>query len=285
MADGHHKRTRLHDVIASMSSSAINQMIMYPLDPIKTRLQTQALLKIPLYSGAFDCGIKVIKSEGISALYRGLSAVLFIQPAATAIVYSTYGAMQQQIVNRKYKQSQDVKVSEISTFEYGICGLACGVVASIISTPLELVKIKLQMQSKNLQSSVASKQVTYSGPYDCLKKLYRINGFRGLFLGFNVSLLRDIPANIVWFSTYETCRRRIGGPDAPFYINSLAGSCAGVAYWLVAFPSDLIKSRIQYSGCGTAKRFFKDTYETSKFKGFYAGFSATYAIFVLSNPS
>jgi len=47
--------------------------ITYPTDLIRKRLQLQGFNKsVPIYNGFWDCFIKIIKTDGISGLYKGL---------------------------------------------------------------------------------------------------------------------------------------------------------------------------------------------------------------------
>jgi len=48
--------------------------ITYPTDLVRRRLQTQGFMNTPKYSGIVDCVRKIVKSEGIPGLYRGLGA-------------------------------------------------------------------------------------------------------------------------------------------------------------------------------------------------------------------
>ena len=51
--------------------------ITYPSDLIRRRLQLQDFDKnVPRYTGIIDCASKIIKSEGITGLYRGLLHVI-----------------------------------------------------------------------------------------------------------------------------------------------------------------------------------------------------------------
>lgn len=53
----------------------VSVSIMYPTDLIRRRLQLQNFDKsVPKYSGIFNCITKIIKTEGIPGLYRGLIA-------------------------------------------------------------------------------------------------------------------------------------------------------------------------------------------------------------------
>ena len=48
--------------------------VTYPTDLIRKRLQMQSFSEnVPRYDGIFDCVRKIVKTEGIIGLYRGLS--------------------------------------------------------------------------------------------------------------------------------------------------------------------------------------------------------------------
>lgn len=65
---------------------AIGAFVVYPMDLIKTRMQSQKtklatpvrssiavmMRHPPLYANSFDCVRKIVKAEGIPGLYRGL---------------------------------------------------------------------------------------------------------------------------------------------------------------------------------------------------------------------
>jgi len=72
-------------------SGAVAQTISYPFDSVKKRLQAQNLGTISKkYNGMMDCFDKVIREEGVIALYRGtLPNMLRIAPYA-AVMFTTY---------------------------------------------------------------------------------------------------------------------------------------------------------------------------------------------------
>lgn len=55
-------------------SSAVGATAVYPIDLVKTRLQAQKNVSgsAPMYKGVVDCFAKVVKNEGVGALYKGL---------------------------------------------------------------------------------------------------------------------------------------------------------------------------------------------------------------------
>ena len=91
------------------------------------------------------------------------------------------------------------------------------------------------------------------GPIDCVRKIYRARGIRGLGQGMRATALRDIPGYPFYFGSYELfldlltqsgeTRQDLRAPSL-----ILAGGLAGMVSWAVTFPADVIKSRLQADG-------------------------------------
>ncbi|CAD7697759.1 unnamed protein product [Ostreobium quekettii] len=77
-------------------------------------------------------------------------------------------------------------------------------------------------------------------------------GALGLLRGISPTLLREIPGNAVMFGVYELLKTLMaksqGLPDTSG-LGTLslgtAGAVGGAAFWLVMYPADVIKSKIQ----------------------------------------
>lgn len=85
-------------------------------------------------------------------------------------------------------------------------------------------------------------------------KLIRSEGFLGLYKGFGMLMLRDVPGWGVYFLAYELLKRQFGiqeakknGTDNTWLNMSIkiwAGGVAGQVSWLVGYPQDIIKTQI-----------------------------------------
>ena len=64
-------------------------LTVYPLDTIKSALQTQSLSQ-PQYKGLWDCGRQLVKANGIKALYKGLGPCLARSFPANAAAFLAY---------------------------------------------------------------------------------------------------------------------------------------------------------------------------------------------------
>ncbi|XP_059499150.1 mitochondrial carnitine/acylcarnitine carrier protein-like [Stegostoma tigrinum] len=210
----------------------------HPLDTVKVRLQTQGkptVSRTPIYSGAFDCIRKTVANEGLTGLYKGMGAPLLAITPVTAVLFFGYG------VGKKLQQQHPEE--HLSKHQLFIAGMVSGVFSSIIQSPVERIKCLLQVQTGRGDRK-------YSGPSDCVKQLYKESGLAGIYKGTGLTLLRDIPANGVYFLSYEWLKEMLtpeGESDARLSTPRilLAGGMAGTFNWMVAIPADVVKSRYQ----------------------------------------
>lgn len=145
-----------------------------------------------------------------------------------------------------------------------LSGGISGVFASMVLTPVELVKCKLQVQqighlyTKDIKTGPTPKAL-HSGPLSVIKHIYTQNGLRGFYLGHFPTFLRETGGGAAWFGSYEAvCRMLVAraqavAPAGKTVTQSdlaapqlmLAGALAGMAYNFILFPADCIKSHMQ----------------------------------------
>jgi solute carrier family 25 carnitine/acylcarnitine transporter 20/29 len=98
-----------------------------------------------------------------------------------------------------------------------------------------------------MQKEVGGK---HRGSLEAGRDIYRRFGLRGLYLGFNSTLLREVKANAVYFYSYEYIMRFFapegeGSGKAPIMAAFLAGGLAGCNSWLLTYPVDYVKTLMQ----------------------------------------
>lgn len=161
----------------------------------------------------------------MTGLYRGMTSPIAGVALVNSIVFGVYGYTQRHL-------SEPDQLS--SCF---LAGASAGLAQTPVSSPIELVKTRLQLQSSGQSSS--------QSPMQCLRKIYRREGLRGIFKGLNITLLREGPGYGVYFVTYEVLTKSPSKqPISTFHI-LVAGGLAGSASWVISYPMDVIKSRIQ----------------------------------------
>ncbi|XP_069946856.1 mitochondrial basic amino acids transporter isoform X2 [Cherax quadricarinatus] len=174
-----------------------------------------------------------------------------------AIVFGVHGNM------TKHLHDPDSLRSQL------VCGAVAGFFQSFVSSPMELVKTRVQLQTEMSATSVKTLSVaasssttinncaTYTSPLDCLKKIYTTEGWRGLFRGQFITIARDVPGIASYFLIYEYLTRSWASSDNS--ISPLAvlagGGFAGALSWVVSYPMDVVKSRLQADGVGGINKY------------------------------
>lgn len=218
------------DFFAGCIGGCAGVVVGHPLDTIKVRLQTQDF-KNPLYRGTIHCFRSTLEKEGVRGLYKGMSSPMAGVAAVNAILFGVYGNMQRRMPDPE------------SLSAHFMAGAAAGFTQSVVASPMELAKTRVQIQDTG--SSTLQK---YRSPLHCIREVYRTEGFRGVFRGQLITILREVPGFGSYFMSYEILSRYLAGPNkeqlsTPALL--FAGGMAGCLSWLVSYPADVIKSRIQ----------------------------------------
>ncbi|XP_068648780.1 mitochondrial arginine transporter BAC2 [Aristolochia californica] len=201
----------------------------HPLDTLKIRLQ-QPSNRMP----ALSLFRSIVTSEGPSSLYRGMGTPLASVAFQNAVVFQVFAVLSQACERKSGTEPPSLR-------SVALGGVGTGALQSIILAPVELVKIRLQLPHQHSHKD---------GPISVVKNILRREGIRGMFRGFGVTMLRDMPGHGTYFWTYEYTRellhpgcRKSGQESVSTML--IAGGWAGVASWLCCYPLDVIKSRLQ----------------------------------------
>lgn len=223
-------------------------------DIVKVRLQTTTK-----YSGAVDCATQILKNEGPAAFYKGTLTPLIGIGACVSVQFGAFNYAKRAFEAQNAKQASvkdlALKSQGLSYPQYYIAGAFAGVANTVLSSPIEHVRIRLQTQPHG-----AGK--LYNGPLECIQKLSRSPSIAfGLYRGTSVTLLREAQAYGAWFLAFEylmnadAARNKIQRSDIPTWKIALYGGLAGEALWIASYPFDVIKSKMQTDGFGAEQRY------------------------------
>lgn len=143
-----------------------------------------------------------------------------------------------------HNQKFDPAASKLTFPQYYLAGAYAGIGNSVLSGPIEHIRIKLQTQP-------SGDARLYAGPGDCIRKIWAVDGVRGLYRAQVPTVLREGQAYGLWFLTYEFLVQRsvaaTGGKrdDLPAWKLCGFGAVAGLVLWVGSYPLDVIKSRMQ----------------------------------------
>lgn len=120
---------------------------------------------------------------------------------------------------------------------YAISGAIAGLTQAFLLSPVELIKIKMQIPD-----------CRYLNTWHCTKDIIaQKNGLRNLTRGTWLTIARDVPAVSSYFICFEyICNSfKISRDNLPVFHLLMAGGLAGCFSWLVTYPIDVIKTRYQ----------------------------------------
>ncbi|KAL8936066.1 MAG: hypothetical protein Q9211_004372 [Gyalolechia sp. 1 TL-2023] len=287
----------IKDITFGSIAGMIGKVIEYPFDTIKVRLQSQP--HPPIYSGPLDCFRQSLLSPdgGLRSLYRGISAPLFGAAIETSSLFFSYRIAQSllQTLNPTLPQG---KGARLPLDALAACGAVSGAMTSLLLTPIELVKCKMQYSVSPSSTSTLTRS-----PITVIASVFRQHGILGFWRGQLGTLIRETGGSAAWFGCYEgvsvglrryrdaSTTRRLNGrsPSSPIHHQLLAGASAGVAYNFVFFPADTIKSRMQTeelpsstsSGAVIKRQTFwksgKELWQQQGLRGLYRGCGITVA--------
>ncbi|TPX45969.1 hypothetical protein SeLEV6574_g03527 [Synchytrium endobioticum] len=276
-------------VIGASAASFCSVLVGFPFDTIKTRMQWAAST-VPMhkYNSMHDCIRKTYSKEGLQGFLRGLGPPLASVALVKSLSFSIYTSTKAQL---SYLTNWNTDQSYLSLVSLAtVAGSTAGVGVTIISCPLELIKIQRQLE-KIVSRDTAKVPVpitTAAEPVKTTRTSWRVardiirgNGVAGLYRGIGLHCLRDSIGTGVYFSSYEGAKRLLSSSDGKSgpLTHLLSGGISGVSSWLVIFPLDLIKTKKQaevLAGSGTkVTDMVRSIFQRDGIRGFYSGFTAT----------
>jgi solute carrier family 25 carnitine/acylcarnitine transporter 20/29 len=186
---------------------------------------------------------------------NALLAAAFLQ---NAMVFQVYAILSRSLDPESSATSEPPSYASVA-----LAGVGTGALQTLILSPVELVKIRLQLEAAG--HGRPGHHHRRRGPVEMARDILRREGLRGVYRGLTVTALRDAPAHGVYFWTYERARERMhpgcrrqgadGDGDEGLGTMLVSGGLAGVASWVCCYPLDVVKSRLQAQGMGATPRY------------------------------
>ncbi|RHY33514.1 hypothetical protein DYB32_001574 [Aphanomyces invadans] len=214
----------------------------YPLDTIKSRMQTQMHLPSAGATGRRVTPVQAlvhsIRQEGFLSLYRGAST----QVARQAIGCSMLLGLMAQFKWLFYTPSAGAGSPEAHPQAVLTASAACtGVVEASIYCPFEITMIRMQLPPIIF---------AFFSPCD-----------QGLYRGFVPTGCREVVGNTIYFLTYDRIKELLQAKTtmSPMQVYGASGAVAGFMYWCASFPLDTIKSVVQADALDPRHRQYRGT--------------------------
>lgn len=150
-------------------------------------------LQKDVYNNFLHAFVKILREEGPSELYRGLTPSLIGVVPYAATNYYAYDTLK-KLYRKTFKQEE---ISNIATL---LIGSAAGAISSTATFPLEVARKQMQV------GAVGGRQV-YKNVFHALYCIMEKEGVGGLYKGLGPSCIKLMPAAGISFMCYEACKK------------------------------------------------------------------------------
>ena len=171
---------------------------LFPLDTLKTRLQTK--------DGFW-------KSGGFKNIYAGLGPAAAGSAPTAAAFFLSYEAVKMAV----FSLPNSARFSDYRVHMFAAC--VGEINACLIRVPVENVKQRRQAESVKYNSSIT---VT--------KNIFKLEGINGFYRGYLTTVMREIPFSLIQFPIWEKLKsiwRNRQAKDIEAWQSAMCGSFAG----------------------------------------------------------
>lgn len=206
--------TFLQSLLAGGTAGTAVDLLFYPIDTFKTRLQSAQ---------------GFVKAGGFKGIYKGVGSVLVGSAPGAAAFFAIYDTL----------KKHSPLPPHYAPITHMISASIGEVAACLIRVPTEIVKTRMQTST---YGSAANSS------FSAFQIVLRTQGVRGLYQGFGITVMREIPFTSLQFPLYEFLKHqlsiRTGRKPLHAYEAAMCGSIAGGAAATITTPLDVLKTRV-----------------------------------------
>jgi len=162
------KETAQVRLLAGFFSGWPEATIVTPFDTVKVKLQSRRFAL--QYKNSWDCMKGVVHHDGVIGLWRGLEATIWRNGTWNALYFAMIGLIKDNVLKSNNQGEQPRLLQAASSFGYGT---VAGLVATMINTPLDLVKSRIQLGVHDGKYRWAFQTLYVVAKEEGVKKLWR----------------------------------------------------------------------------------------------------------------
>mmetsp|Transcript_24792 Transcript_24792/g.49518 ORF Transcript_24792/g.49518 Transcript_24792/m.49518 type:complete len:334 (-) Transcript_24792:78-1079(-) len=184
-------QTALH-MASACGAGIMTATVTNPFWVVKTRIQMSSTATCA-YSGTLDAFAKIVRTEGVAGLYRGLGPSL-LGVSHITIQYPLYERCKAELALRQGIQldgSREEGQDKLRVGSLVLSAAASKIFASVFTYPHEVVRTRMMIEQRH------TRMLPVYG------LLWKTEGLRGLYRAFFTNVVRVVPSSVVTFVSYE----------------------------------------------------------------------------------
>ncbi|KAI1848476.1 hypothetical protein JX265_008742 [Neoarthrinium moseri] len=211
LADGNGVVTGKATFLAGLAAGVTEAVaVVTPMEVVKIRLQAQHHsmadpLDVPKYRNAAHACYTVVKEEGFSALYRGVSLTALRQGSNQAVNFTAYTYFKEAL--RRYQPQYEG--GNLPSWQTTLIGLVSGAMGPLSNAPIDTIKTRLQKATAE-EGVSALQRIT-----KIAAEMFKQEGFHAFYKGITPRIMRVAPGQAVTFTVYEFLKDKLekSGPS------------------------------------------------------------------------
>ncbi|EDL94257.1 rCG57761 [Rattus norvegicus] len=212
-------------MVAGAVAGILEHCVMYPIDCVKTRMQSLQPDPAARYRNVLEALWRIIRTEGLWRPMRGLNVTATGAGPAHALYFACYEKLKKTL-------SDVIHPGGNSHIANGAAGCVATLLHDAAMNPAEVVKQRMQM---------------YNSPYhrvtDCVRAVWQNEGAGAFYRSYTTQLTMNVPFQAIHFMTYEFLQEHFN-PQRRYNPSShvLCGACAGAVAAAATTPLDVCKT-------------------------------------------
>lgn len=183
---------------------------MCPMEVVKIRMQGQYHslsdpLDVPKYRSAPHALLTVVREEGITALYRGVSLTAIRQGSNQAVNFTAYTELKEAL----QRLQPQYEGKNLPGYQTTVIGLISGAMGPFSNAPIDTIKTRLQKTPAEPGQTAVGRILLIA------KDMFRQEGPRAFYKGITPRVMRVAPGQGVTFTVYEYLKNKLEHTEIP----------------------------------------------------------------------
>ncbi len=176
-------------VFSGAVAGGVSKLLTAPIDRIKIMYTVDVQRPFTLAAGARTAA-KIVRTSGITDLWRGNSAAIMRDVPFAAIMFSSYALFEESLCGMAGRKPD--------VWSRSISGCLAGAIATVLTYPLDVLRARFGAEWGRVPR--------YGSYYQGVREIVRAEGAGALYAGLRPTLLGIVPYSALSFAAFETLK-------------------------------------------------------------------------------